>query len=73
MDVVTPKGNLFYSMQRAEDGTVTINVEAIDAEGCLYIPASWGTVSAGSATVTKDGGFNVVTLVKGSYTITVTP
>lgn len=73
MDVVTPKGNLFYSMQRAEDGTVTINVEAIDAEGCLYIPASWGTVSAGSAIVTKDGGFNVVALAKGSYTITVTP
>ena len=73
MDVVTPKGNLSYSMNRAEDGTVTINVEAIDAEGSLYIPASWGTVSAGSATVTKDGGFNVVTLVKGSYTITVTP
>lgn len=73
MDVVTPKGNLSYSMNRAEDGTVTIIVEAIDAEGCLYIPASWGTVSAGSATVTKDGGFNVVTLVKGSYTITVTP
>lgn len=73
MSVVTPEGTLSYSIKRAEGGTVTIIVEAIDAEGCLYIPASWGTVSAGSATVTKDGGFNVVTLVKGSYTITVTP
>lgn len=73
MDVVTPEGTLSYSIKRAEGGTVTINVEAIDADGSLYIPASWGTVSAGSATVTKDGGFNVVTLVKGSYTITVTP
>lgn len=73
MSVVTPEGTLSYSMNRAEDGTVTISVEAIDAEGSLYIPASWGTVAAGSATVTKDGDFNVVALAKGSYTITVTP
>lgn len=73
MSVVTSEGTLSYSMEREQDGTVTIIVEAIDAEGSLYIPASWGTVAAGSATVTKDGGFNVVTLVKGSYTITVTP
>lgn len=73
MSVVTPEGTLSYSIKRAEDGTVTISVEAIDAEGSLYIPASWGTVAAGSATVTKDGDFNVVALAKGSYTITVTP
>lgn len=73
MSVVTPEGTLSYSIKRAEDGTVTISVEAIDAEGSLYIPASWGTVSAGSAIVTKDGDFNVVALAKGSYTITVTP
>ncbi|MFR1632070.1 MAG: hypothetical protein ACLSU0_02750 [Oscillospiraceae bacterium] len=73
MSVVTPEGTLSYSIKRAEDGTVTIIVEAIDAEGSLYIPASWGTVAAGSATVTKDGDFNVVALAKGSYTITVTP
>lgn len=73
MDVVTPEGTLSYSIKRAEGGTVTIIVEAIDAEGSLYIPASWGAVSAGSATVTKDGDFNVVALAKGSYTITVTP
>lgn len=73
MSVVTPEGTLSYSIKRAEDGTVTIIVEAIDAEGSLYIPASWGAVSAGSATVTKDGDFNVVALAKGSYTITVTP
>ena len=73
MDVVTPEGTLSYSIKRAEGGTVTIIVEAIDAEGSLYIPASWGTVAAGSATVTKDGDFNVVALAKGSYTITVTP
>ena len=73
MSVVTHKGTLSYSIKRAEDGTVTIIVEAIDADGSLYIPASWGTVAAGSATVTKDGDFNVVALAKGSYTITVTP
>lgn len=73
MSVVTPEGTLSYSIKRAEDGTVTISVEAIDADGSLYIPASWGTVAAGSATVTKDGDFNVVALAKGSYTITVTP
>ena len=73
MSVVTPEGTLSYSIKRAEDGTVTISVEAIDAEGSLYIPASWGTVAAGAATVTKDGDFNVVALAKGSYTITVTP
>lgn len=73
MSVVTPEGTLSYSIKRAEDGTVTIIVEAIDADGSLYIPASWGTVAAGSATVTKDGDFNVVALAKGSYTITVTP
>lgn len=73
MRVVTPEGTLSYSIKRAEDGTVTIIVEAIDADGSLYIPASWGTVAAGSATVTKDGDFNVVALAKGSYTITVTP
>ena len=73
MSVVTPEGTLSYSIKRAEGGTVTIIVEAIDAEGSLYIPASWGAVSAGSATVTKDGDFNVVALAKGSYTITVTP
>lgn len=73
MSVVTPEGTLSYSIKRAEDGTVTISVEAIDAEGSLYIPALWGTVAAGSATVTKDGDFNVVALAKGSYTITVTP
>ena len=73
MGVITPKGELTYSLDRAEDGTVTISVEAIDADGSLYIPASWGTVAAGSATVTKDGDFNVVALAKGSYTITVTP
>ncbi|HIU80732.1 MAG TPA: hypothetical protein IAC67_07455 [Candidatus Coproplasma excrementipullorum] len=73
MSVVTPEGTLSYSMEREQDGTVTIIVEAIDAEGSLYIPASWGAVSAGSATVTKDGDFNVVALAKGSYTITVTP
>lgn len=73
MSVVTPEGTLSYSMEREQDGTVTIIVEAIDAEGSLYIPASWGTVAAGSATVTKDGDFNVVALAKGSYTITVTP
>lgn len=73
MSVVTPEGTLSYSIKRAEDGTVTIIVEAIDADGSLYIPASWGAVSAGSATVTKDGDFNVVALAKGSYTITVTP
>ena len=73
MSVVTPEGTLSYSIKRAEDGTVTISLEAIDADGSLYIPASWGTVAAGSATVTKDGDFNVVALAKGSYTITVTP
>lgn len=73
MSVVTHKGTLSYSIKRAEGGTVTIIVEAIDADGSLYIPASWGTVAAGSATVTKDGDFNVVALAKGSYTITVTP
>ena len=73
MGVITPKGELTYSLDRAEDGTVTISVEAIDADGSLYIPASWGTVAAGSAAVTKDGDFNVVALAKGSYTITVTP
>ena len=73
MGVVTPEGTLSYSIKRAEDGTVTISLEAIDADGSLYIPASWGTVAAGSATVTKDGDFNVVALAKGSYTITVTP
>lgn len=73
MSVVTPEGTLSYSIKRAEDGTVTISVEALDAEGSLYIPASWGAVSAGSATVTQNGGFNVVALSKGSYTITVTP
>lgn len=73
MSVVTPEGTLSYSIKRAENGTVTISVEAIDADGSLYIPASWGTVAAGSATVTKDGDFNVVALAKGSYTITVTP
>ena len=73
MSVVTPEATLSYSIKRAEDGTVTISLEAIDADGSLYIPASWGTVAAGSATVTKDGDFNVVALAKGSYTITVTP
>lgn len=73
MSVVTSEGTLSYSMEREQDGTVTIIVEAIDADGSLYIPASWGTVAAGSATVTKDGDFNVVALAKGSYTITVTP
>lgn len=73
MGVITPKGELTYSLDRAEDGTVTISVEAIDADGSLYIPASWGTVAAGSATVTKDGDYNVVALSKGHFTITVTP
>ena len=73
MGVITPKGELTYSLDRAEDGTVTISVEAIDADGSLYIPASWGTVAAGSAAVTKDGDYNVVALSKGHFTITVTP
>ena len=72
MGVITPKGELTYSLDRAEDGTVTISVEAIDADGSLYIPASWGTVAAGSAAVTKDGDYNVVALSKGHFTITVT-
>lgn len=73
MGVITPKGELTYSLDRAEDGTVTISVEAIDADGSLYIPASWGTVAAESAAVTKDGDYNVVALSKGHFTITVTP
>ena len=73
MGVITPKGELTYSLDRAEDGTVTISVEAIDAEGSLYIPASWGAVSAGSATVVQSGDFNVVTLREGQFTITVSP
>lgn len=73
MGVITPKGELTYSLDRAEDGTVTISVEAIDADGSLYIPASWGTVAAGSAAVVQSGDFNVVTLREGQFTITVSP
>ena len=73
MGVVTPKGDLSYSIKKSEDGTVTITVAAIQAEGRLYIPAAWGTVSAGTAAVTQQGEYNVVALAAGSYTITVTP
>ena len=73
MGVVTPKGDLSYSIKKSEDGTVTITVAAIQAEGRLYIPAAWGTVSAGTAAVTQEGEYNVVALAGGSYTITVTP
>ena len=71
MGVTTPKGQLTYTLERSADGTVTITVNAITAQGKLYIPASWGTVTADGAAVSNEGEYTVVALTGGSYTVTV--
>ena len=71
MGVTTPKGQLSYTLERAAEGTVTITVNAITAQGKLFIPVDWGTVNAGDAEVDLQGEYNVVTLTGGNYSITI--
>lgn len=71
MGVTTPKGQLSYTLERAVEGTVTITVNAITAQGKLFIPVDWGTVNAGDAEVDLQGEYNVVTLTGGNYSITI--
>ncbi len=74
MGVTTPKGQLTYTLERSADGTVTITVNAITAQGKLYIPASWGTVTADGAAVSNEGEYTVVSIEKeGKYTLIVSP
>lgn len=71
MGVTTPKGQLSYTLERAAEGTLTITVNAITAQGKLFIPVDWGTVNAGDAEVDLHGEYNVVTLTGGNYSITI--
>ena len=72
MTVTTPKGDISYSV--SEKGNVrTISVTAISAEGSIYIPASWGSVSASDSDceITAEDGYTVVKTSGGNFTLTV--
>lgn len=70
----TPKGTVSYSYTTSADGSKTITLNALTADGTLYIPSSWGTpvISGGEYAVTgTENGYTVITLKGGTYTITV--
>ena len=72
MTVTTPKGDISYSV--SENGNVrTISVTAISAEGSIYIPASWGSVSSSDSDceITAEDGYTVVKTSGGNFTLTV--
>ena len=69
--VDTPKGLITVSMTKT-DGTVTITVDAIAAEGIVKLPDSFGTevsVTGGAYEILADGSIKLTEAVQ--YTITV--
>lgn len=75
VNVVTPKGDISYSLSTSADGVKSIDLSTISAEGLLYIPSEWGTVSISGADceTSVEDGCTVVAVTGGSCVITVTP